>query len=226
MANFLLGLLGNLLAAEIGAWCRGTARKIVCATARKLPEKLQARMLEEWSALLEDIPDDLSKLWMAISLYRKRSVLVDECEQLIDEPLPSLIGMDALTEIEHAVFSLLVEGKSIQEISYMLDVHKFTVEYRIITGVQKLTGQSNIKRTDLLQFIGAIKNHRNKVIGIFWRFRREMRWRKMRIEQVKRERGAISPPIFLFLIWVFVTICLAITIIQDPGFTKLFSAVL
>lgn len=89
MGNFLLGLFGNLLAAEIGAWCRGLAQKIVCATARKLPEKLQPRMLEEWSALLEDIPGDLSKLWMAISLYRKRSVLADECEKLIDEPFPS-----------------------------------------------------------------------------------------------------------------------------------------
>jgi Bacterial sugar transferase len=85
MGNFLLGLFGNLLAAEIGAWCRGLAGQIVCATARKLPEKLQPRMLEEWSALLEDIPGDLSKLWMAISLYRKRSVLADECEKLRDD---------------------------------------------------------------------------------------------------------------------------------------------
>lgn len=147
-------------------------------------------MLEEWSALLEDIPGDLSKLWMAISLYRKRSVLADECEELIDEPLPSLIGMNELTEIEHAVLSLFVEGKSILEIAYMLDLTRFNVQYRIITGVQKITGQSNIKRTDLLQFLGAIKNHPNKVIGIFRRFRREWRWRNMRIKQAKKELGS------------------------------------
>lgn len=207
------------MAAEVGAWCRGLAQKIVCATAQKLPEKLQPRMLEEWSALLEDIPGDLSKLWMAISLYRQRSVLADECEQLIDEPLPSLIGMETLTEIEHAVFSLLVEGKSIQEISYMLDVQKLTVEYRIITGVQKLTGQENIRRTDLLKFLGAIKNHRNKVMGIFRRFRREMRWRKMRIEHVKREREGLSTSRFLgflalCLVWLAGSTYWLITITQ------------
>ncbi len=210
MGNFLLGLLGNLLAAEVGAWCRGLARKIVCATAQKLPEKFQQRMREEWSALLEDIPGDLSKLWMAISLYRKRSVLADECEQLIDEPLPSLIGMETLTEIEHAVFSLIAEGKSIQEISYMLDVPKLTVEYRIITGVQKLSGQTNINRTELLKFLGTIKNHRNKVMAIVRRFRHEIRWRQKRIEQVKSERGA-SRSMFSFFIWVFFNIYVALT---------------
>ncbi|MGE0645815.1 MAG: sugar transferase [Nitrospira sp.] len=93
MGNFLLGLVGNLLAAEIGAWCRDLAQKIVYSTARKLPEEHQPRMLEEWSALLEDIPGDLSKLWIAISLCRKSSVLANECEQLIDEPFPSQIEM-------------------------------------------------------------------------------------------------------------------------------------
>lgn len=98
MGNFLLGLFGNLLAAEIAAWCRPLAQKIICATVQKLPERLQPRMLEEWSALLEDIPGDLSKLWMALSLYRKRSVLADECEKLIDEPLPSITGVAAFTK--------------------------------------------------------------------------------------------------------------------------------
>jgi len=93
MGNFLMGLLGSLMAAEVGAWCRGLAHKIVHATAERMPEKLRPRMLEEWSALLEDIPGDLSKLWMAISLYRKHSVLAEECTKLIDEPLQQQVGL-------------------------------------------------------------------------------------------------------------------------------------
>lgn len=92
MFDFLLGLFGNVLAAEIGAWCRVLAHKIICVTALKLPAKIQSRMLEEWGALLEDIPGDISKLWMAISLYRKRSALVDECEELVDKPILPPVG--------------------------------------------------------------------------------------------------------------------------------------
>ncbi len=179
MLNFLLGLFGNLLAAEVGAWCRDLAQKIVCVTAQRLPEKLQSRMLEEWSALLDDIPGDLTKLWMAISLYRQRSVLADECEKLIDEPLPSLVGMETLTKIEHEVFTLLVEGKTTQQIRHILNIDTFWIEYWTITSVQKLTGQSNIGRTDLLKFLGAIKIHRNKVKEIVRRIRREMRWYRL-----------------------------------------------
>lgn len=184
MGNFLLGLLGNLLAAEIGAWCRDLAQKIVCATAGKLPEKLQSRMLEEWNALLEDIPGDLSKLWMAISLYRQRFVLADECEQLIDDPFPSLVGIETLTEIEHAIFAFLVEGKTAQQIRHVIAIDTFWIEYKTITIVQKLTGQSQIERVDLLKFLGAVKNHPNRVRKIARRFRREMRWYRL-----KRDTG-------------------------------------
>ena len=190
MGNFLLGLFGNLLAAEIGAWCRGLARKIVCATARKLPEKLQPRMLEEWSALLEDIPGDLSKLWMAISLYRKRSVLADECEQLIDGPFPSLVGIETLTEIEHAIFALLVEGKTAQQIRHVLPIDTFWIEYMTITIAQKLTGQSQIERADLLKFLGAVKNHPIRVRKIARGIRREMIWYQLKRDFDRRKRNA------------------------------------
>lgn len=86
MPDFFLSLFGNLMAAEVGALCRGLAQKIICATAQKLPDPLKSRMREEWSALLEDVPGDLSKLWMAISLYRKHSVLEDEAAIPIGEP--------------------------------------------------------------------------------------------------------------------------------------------
>jgi hypothetical protein len=189
MGNFLLGLFGNLLAAEIGAWCRGLAGQIVCATARKLPEKLQPRMREEWSALLEDIPGDLSKLWMAISLYRKRSKLTEECEECIQQSLPPLLGLDTLTGIERAVFDLNIEGKTNGQISYLLGVDEITVQYRTITAVQKLTGQSSVGRDEMLKFLGARKNPRNQTKGILRRFRREMGWCQMKRDGGMKRNG-------------------------------------
>ena len=69
MLDFVLSLLGQLLGAEFGAKCPQIADKLIANAVQKLPASLQERMYEEWCAVLNDTPGDLSKLAVAISLY-------------------------------------------------------------------------------------------------------------------------------------------------------------
>ena len=108
MLNFLVGLFGNLLAAELGAWCPKAAQRIISYAAKSVPPPIQQRMLEEWSAVLDDTSGDWSKLVIAISLYWKRSEIADECEGTKDTSMPSVSFISAvLTETEEAVLNLI-----------------------------------------------------------------------------------------------------------------------
>lgn len=67
--ELLLGLLVSLLAAELFQVAPWLAKEIVRAYARKLPEE-NARLEEEWLAIIYDTPGSITKLWVAIDLVR------------------------------------------------------------------------------------------------------------------------------------------------------------
>jgi len=180
MVNFLLGLLGKLLAAELSARCPEIAQKIISSAAKRLPHSLQHRMLEEWSALLDDTPGDLSKLCVAISLYWKRSKIADESEEAAESPVPTLVT-DILTDSEEDIFVLVALGKTDGEISNLLDLNRTVVEYLKITSVQKLSGQSNIGRKDLVSFLRTRRNYScSKFRSVIGHFRRARHWRYLK----------------------------------------------
>lgn len=66
MAEFLLGLLGNLLAAEIGEWLPRLSFCILKYSLKKVPPELSERLSEEWHAVLIDTPGGFSKVKCAI----------------------------------------------------------------------------------------------------------------------------------------------------------------
>lgn len=72
MLSFLLGILASILAAEIYFYLPSWAERLVIRHASRLPEHLQARMLEEWKSLLTDTKGHFSKLVIAVDLYRAR----------------------------------------------------------------------------------------------------------------------------------------------------------
>jgi regulatory LuxR family protein len=152
MLAFFLGLFGNLLAAEFGAWCPHLADKLIAYTAKRLPASLQERMLEEWSALLDDTHGDLSKLLVAVSLYWKRSKIADQCQDTAKFPIPSLI-MDSLSDMEDAVFEMTTQGMTVGEISNFLNANRTAVEYYKLNCAQKLSGQTTIGRMDVVTFL-------------------------------------------------------------------------
>lgn len=183
MLNFLVGFLGNLLASELIAWCPRVARKIICAAAKSMPHSMQQRMLEEWNALLDDTHGDLSKLLVAFSLYWSRARIAGQCEGTAESTIPSLL-MDTLTDTEDAVFELTALGKTDGEISNLLGLNRTAVDYYKINCAQKLSGQSNIGRKDLVSFFSVgHKYSRNTLRRLISRYRRERNWRNFRISE-------------------------------------------
>ena len=186
MLDFFLGLFGNLLAAEFGAWCPHLAGKLIAYTAKRLPASLQERMLEEWSALLDDTHGDLSKLVVAISLYWKRSKIADQCEDTEELPISSIV-MDTLSDMEDTVFELTTQGMTVGEISNFLNANRTVVEYYKINCAQKLSGQTTIGRKNVVTFFARHKYHRSIFNRLINQFRRERRWRNL-------ERQNRQPP--------------------------------
>lgn len=66
MAEFLLGLLGNLVATEISEWLPRLSFCILKHSVRKVPPELSERLSEEWHAVLIDTPGGFSKVKCAI----------------------------------------------------------------------------------------------------------------------------------------------------------------
>ena len=183
MLNFLASLLGELLAADLIAWCPHVAKRVICAAAKSMPHSMQQRMLEEWSALLDDTHGGMSKLWVALSLYWYRGRIADQCEDTAGSTIPSLL-MDTLTDTEDAVLELSAQGKTDGEISVFLNLNRTTVEYCKINCAEKLSGQSNIGRKDLVSFFSAgHKYSRNKLRRLISRYRRERSWRNLRTSE-------------------------------------------
>jgi hypothetical protein len=66
VAEFLLGLLGNLLAAEIRDWLPRLSLRILKYSLKQVPTELSERLSEEWHAVLIDNPGGFSKVKCAI----------------------------------------------------------------------------------------------------------------------------------------------------------------
>ena len=122
MIDFLVGLLGNLLAGELAAWGPRLADKIISCAASKLSPELKERMLEEWRALLADTPGDFLKVMTAISLFRSRYKIRDEfqAEYPRSSTFSSLRTLLALTPQELSVVEWLGKGNTNREISRIL----------------------------------------------------------------------------------------------------------
>jgi DNA-binding CsgD family transcriptional regulator len=183
MLNFIVGVLGNLIAAELIAWCPGAAKKIIYSAAKSVPLSMRQRMIEEWSALLDDTDGDLSKLWVAISLYWKRSKIGSQCEGAAELPIWSL-QLDTLTITEEIVFALVMSGKSDGEVSVFLGLTRTTVEYYKNTCAEKLSGQSDIRWKDFLSaYAGGHKYSRRTFRAacrtVIDHVRRERTWRTL-----------------------------------------------
>lgn len=178
MLNFVLSLLGNLLAAEFAAWCPHLAEKLVADAAKRLPAPLHERMLEEWSALLNDTHGDLSKLAVAISLYWKRSKIADQCDETAESPIPSVI-METLTDTEDAVWELTTRGMTVGEITIHLNLNRTAVEYNKITCAKKLSGHTTIGREEVVSVFTRHKYCRSTFSKLVLRFRRERNWRNL-----------------------------------------------
>lgn len=181
MLDFVLALLGQLLGAEFGAKCHQIANKLIANAAQKLPASLQERMHEEWCAVLNDTPGDLSKLAVAISLYWKRSKIGNQCEDVAAPPIPAL-AMDVLSDTEDAVFELTARGMSDGEISNQLGISRTAVEYNKITCAQKLSGQTSIGRKDVISFFGRYKYDTNTYRRLILKLRRERAWRDWKMQ--------------------------------------------
>jgi hypothetical protein len=102
VAEFLLGLLGNLLAAEIGEWLPRLSFCILKYSLKKLPPELSERLSEEWHAVLIDIPGGFSKVKCAIGFLWGIPRIRHEF-YLPDEPF-SPIAFRAIRAVD-AIFS-------------------------------------------------------------------------------------------------------------------------
>src|SRR6267378_3031129 len=66
----VLGALGTILATEIDAWIPWACTRLIAIATRQLPRNFQARMQEEWTANLNEIPGKIGKLFYAADLVR------------------------------------------------------------------------------------------------------------------------------------------------------------
>lgn len=123
MLEFALGLIGNLLAAELGAWAPKLAQAIVVRAANRIPSPERERLLEEWQALLADIPGDISKLVQAISLYRSVPKIVRDCD--------AQRWQESLTTRERLVVDLVARGLSNRDIAKELCITEQTVRFHL-----------------------------------------------------------------------------------------------
>lgn len=102
MAEFLLGLLGNLLAAEIGEWLPRLSFCILKYSLKKVPPELSERLSEEWHAVLIDTPGGFSKVKCALGFLLAFPRIRHEF-YLPDEPF-SPIAFRAIRAVD-AIFS-------------------------------------------------------------------------------------------------------------------------
>lgn len=137
MIDFLVGLLGNLLAGELAAWGPRLADKIISYSVRKLPPELEARMLEEWRALLADTPGDFAKVMTAISLFLSRNRIRDELQVERPRVSPSP-HLHTLSPREVTILNWISNGKTNWEISMILGVTERTVRFHISSIFSKL----------------------------------------------------------------------------------------
>lgn len=150
MLEFILGLLGNLLATELGAWVPNLADKIITRTARRVPPPHDQRLLEEWRALLADTPGDLGKLMRAVSLYFCREDLRQECEDDAISGHISMLEGTGLSSREMTILHWVKQGKTNWEIGLILGISYRTVGFHLESMMRKL---GITRRTELFRDI-------------------------------------------------------------------------
>lgn len=89
MVEFLLGLLANLVAAEIGEWLPRLSFYILKHSVKKAPPELSERLFEEWHAVLDNTPGGMSKLKCAVGFLLATPHIRHEF-YLPDEPFSPL----------------------------------------------------------------------------------------------------------------------------------------
>jgi hypothetical protein len=72
------GVFISLVAAELYVWLPLFANKLLRYNAKKLPEELSDRLLEEWQSALTDFPGYLTQFLFALDLLRGRQRIIHE----------------------------------------------------------------------------------------------------------------------------------------------------
>jgi DNA-binding CsgD family transcriptional regulator len=166
MIDFIIGLFGNLLAGELAAWGPRLADKIVSRAARKLLPELEERMLEEWDALLSDIPGGFSKVMTALSLFYSHQKIRDEFQvdhsKISTSSTPSSsLPILALTPRELSVMEWISVGKTNREISRILGVTEQTVRFHVESIFLKLGVDSRTRAVAVVLECGCWKPSMN-----------------------------------------------------------------
>src|ERR1700756_1871868 len=65
MGHFIAALLGKLFADEFEAWLPWITERVTRAAIRRLAEDQRERYDEEWRSHLDEVPGELSKVWVA-----------------------------------------------------------------------------------------------------------------------------------------------------------------
>jgi hypothetical protein len=69
MGHFLAALFGKLCADEIKAWLPWITEKVTRAAITKLPANKRERYSEEWASYLNEVPGELTKIWVACGFF-------------------------------------------------------------------------------------------------------------------------------------------------------------
>jgi lipopolysaccharide/colanic/teichoic acid biosynthesis glycosyltransferase len=108
VVEFLLGLLGNMLAAEIGEWLPKLSLYILKHSLSRVPPELSDRLSEEWHAVLTDTPGGISKLRCAMGFLLASPRIRHEF-YLPNEPFkPISFGIIRLFDVTLSLVSLLL----------------------------------------------------------------------------------------------------------------------
>jgi len=107
VVEFLLGILGNMLAAEIGKWIPKLSLYILKHSLSRVPPELSDRLSEEWYAVLTDTPGGISKLRCAMGFLLASPRIRHEF-YLPDEPFkPISFGIIRLFDVTFSLIGLL-----------------------------------------------------------------------------------------------------------------------
>lgn len=69
LTNFLLGLIGNLLASDLDKIAPIVAKRVIDSAVRRLPETERERYAEEWRAHLDECHGSIWKISHAVGCY-------------------------------------------------------------------------------------------------------------------------------------------------------------
>lgn len=102
IALAVLGVVGaalsRLLVDDLKAWLPRTVEELVKRAVRRLPEAHRERLSEEWGSYLNDVPGDLSKLFIALSLFYGAANVAREIETAVEEREAEILQMQQAIE--------------------------------------------------------------------------------------------------------------------------------